>query len=125
MRIVGDEIVEALQERIEHHQKCRYAYVSWNVPYAQYERDELVERHIRPYVEFEANGKQIVWVQSMTFESVDDSKDGKAHVLYKSSVTVDGKRSNITSIKKAMDHLARNAGDAMRKTAQLVVAGKL
>ncbi len=125
MRIVGNEIIEALQERIEHHEKCRFAYISWKVPPSEWERNELVERHIRPFVEFEANGKQIVWIQSLSFESAEDSKDGKEHVIYKSTVTVDGEKKNIRAIKAAMDHLASTVGDAMRKTAQLVAEGKL
>jgi len=125
MRIVGNGVVDALEERLRHHDRCRYAYVRWNVPRSPSECAALVEKHIRPAVGFEANGKDIFWEQSLTFESASDSKDGREHVVYKSTVMVDGQKKNILAIKAAIKHLARNVPDAMRKTARLVQEGVL
>lgn len=123
MRIVGDEVLSALEERIYHHEKCRYAYISWHVLVTVHSRQALVEKHIRPEVSFEAGGKEIYWKQTLTFESAMESKDGKQHVVYKSYITVDGEKKDIRAIKTAIKHLARNTSDAMRKTARLVQEG--
>lgn len=125
MRIAGSEAVDALEERLRHHDRCRYAYAAWRVPLVQGDRDMLVERHTRLTVSFEAGGKEILWGQSLSFEMASDSTDGKAHVIYKSTVMVDGVKKNILAIKAAIKHLARNVPDAMRKTAMLVREGIL
>jgi hypothetical protein len=125
MRVAGNEAIDALEERIAHHEKCRFAYVSWKYPLTLEAQEELKRKHIRPAVSFEADGHEIYWRQTLWFEDAEDSKDGKNHVCYKSTITVDGVKKDIRAIKKAMDHLARNSVDAMRKTAHLVKDGKL
>ena len=124
MRIAGSEVVNALEERLRHHDKCRYAYVRWHVPTPRL-RAALVEKHIRPAVTFEAGGKEISWKQTLAFEESSESKDGREHVVYRSFIMVDGMRKDIRAIKTAMKHLARNVPDAMRKTARLVQEGIL
>jgi len=125
MRIAGHGVMDALEERLRHHDKCRYAYVSWNVPVMENAREALIEKHIRPAVSFEAGGKEIFWEQSLTFEDASESRDGRPHVIYKSTVMVDGQKKNILAIKTAVKHLARNVPEAMRKTARLVREGIL
>lgn len=125
MRIVGNEVIDALEERMVHHDHCRYAYVRWHVPQTEGGREALVEKHIRPAVSFEAGGHEIFWEQTLTFEDASESKDGREHVVYRSYVTVDGVKKDIRAIRAAIKHLARNTGDAMRKTARLVQEGAI
>ncbi len=119
MRIVGDEVVDALEERLEHHEKCRYAYVRWRCPSDQNARSALIEKHIRPPVFIDTGDQQITWEQRLRFEEAHESRDGKAHVIYRSVVMVDGQKKDIRTIKKVLEkQLARNAADAMRKAAR-------
>jgi len=125
MRIAGNEIVDALEERLRHHDRCRYAYIRWNVPVTEGGREALVEKHIRPAISFEADGKEIFWQQTLRFEDAEDSRDGKEHVIYQSIIMVNDVKKNILAIKAAIKHVARNVPDAMRKTARLVADGIL
>ena len=125
MRIAGDEAVDVLEERLSHHANCRYVYISWAVPDTQVEREALVKDHSRHRISFEANGKEIFWEQTMRFEAASDSKDGRKHVIYKSTIMVDGVKKDIRAIKAAIKHIARDTPDAMRKTARLIQDGVL
>ena len=125
MRIVGDEMIDILKERIEHHEKCRNAYMGWNVPmaanqFAKDRRQEVIDKHTREPIEYEAGGHQIEWKQYFWIEDAKDAKDHRDHYCYRSEVFVDGVKKDIRAIKKSLKHLARDAADAMRKTVELV-----